>query len=117
VIWLKTQMAKPVGLRKETKAMKIRLKSFFYFDVAKAFGHEQINLKAKKPTLRTLLQEVTRKSKGAVEIVNPQSGRVDDEYFVLVNGHDFQTLPQGLETELSEGGEVGIGLLYFWGGG
>ena len=34
-----------------------------------------------------------------------------------VNGHDFQTLPQGLETELRDGDEVGIGLLYFWGGG
>lgn len=97
--------------------MKIRLKSFFYFDVVKAFGQEQINLKAERPTLRTLLQEVARKSKGEVEIINPQSGRVDDEYFILVNGRDFQTLPQGLETELSEGDEVGIGLLYFWGGG
>jgi len=67
--------------------------------------------------LRTLLQEVARKSEGTVEIINPQSGRVNDEYFVLVNGRDFQILPQGLETELSEGDEVGIGLFYFWGGG
>ena len=110
-------MAKSAGLGKEDKEVKIRLKSFFYFDVTKAFGHEQISLKAERPTLRTLLQEVTRKSEGTVEIINPQSGRVNDEYFVLVNGHDFQTLPQGLETELSEGDEVGIGLLYFWGGG
>jgi molybdopterin converting factor small subunit len=108
---------------KEDKAVKIRLKSFFYFDVKKAFGQEQINLKVdktlrvEKPTLRTLLQEVTRKSKGTVEIINPQSERVDDEYFILVNGRDFQTLPQGLETELNEGDEVGIGMLYFWGGG
>jgi molybdopterin converting factor small subunit len=110
-------MAKPAGLEKENDAVKIRLKSFFYFDVAKAFGHEQISLKAKKPTLRTLLQEVTQKSEGTLEIINPQSERVNDEYFILVNGSDFQTLPQGLETELSEGDEVGIGLLYFWGGG
>ena len=110
-------MAKSAGLGKEDKSVKIRLKSFFYFDVTKAFGHEQISLKDEKPTLRTLLQEVTRKSEGTVEIINPQSGRVNDEYFVLVNGRDFQTLPQGLETELSEGDEVGIGLLYFWGGG
>jgi len=116
-------MAKSAGLGKEDKVVKIRLKSFFYFDVTKAFGHEQISLKVdktlrdEKPTLRTLLQEVSRKSEGAVEIINPQSGRVDDEYFILVNGLDFQTLPRGLETELSEGDEVGIGLLYFWGGG
>jgi len=116
-------MAKFAGLGKEDKSVKIRLKSFFYFNVAKAFGHEQISLKVdktlrdEKPTLRTLLQEVSRKSEGAVEIINPQSGRVDDEYFILVNGLDFQTLPRGLETELSEGDEVGIGLLYFWGGG
>jgi molybdopterin converting factor small subunit len=106
-----------LGLEKEDEAVKIRLKSFFYFDVKKAFGQEQINLKAERATLRTLLQEVTRKSEGTVEIINPQSERVNDEYFVLVNGRDFQTLPQGLETELSEGDEVGIGLLYFWGGG
>jgi len=110
-------MAKSVGLGKEDKAVKIRLKSFFYLDVKKAFGQEQINLKDERPTLRTLLQEVTRKSKGTVEIINPQSGMVDDEYFIIVNGRDFQTLPQGLETELNEGDEVGIGLLYFWGGG
>ena len=97
--------------------MKIRLKSFFHFDVIKAFGHEQINLEAEKATLKTLLQEVTRKSEGTIELIDPQSGRVNEEYFVLVNGREFQALPQGLETELSEGDKVGIGLVYFWGGG
>ena len=115
-------MAKSAGLGKEDKAVKIRLKSFFYFDVAKAFGHEQISLKVdktlrdEKPTLRTLLQQVARKSEGAVEIINPQSGRVDDEYFILVNGRDFQTLPQGLETELNDGDEVDVGLTILTGG-
>jgi len=110
-------VAKSAGIGKEDKAVKIRLKSFFYFDVTKAFGHDQVSLEDERPTLRTLLQEVARKSEETVEIINPQSGRVNDEYFILVNGRDFQTLPQGLETELSEGDEVGIGLLYFWGGG
>lgn len=97
--------------------MRIRLKSFFHFDVAKVFGHDHIELPADGATIRTLLQEIARKSQGAIDAIDSQSGVLDTEYFVLVNGRDLESLPGGLETELSEGDEVGIGMHYFWGGG
>ena len=97
--------------------MKIRLKSFFHFDITRVFDHSQIDLAEDGPTLRVLLQEVTRKSDGEIQVMDPETGHVDTEYFVLLNGHESQTLPQGLETELHQGDEVGIGMMHFWGGG
>ena len=88
--------------------MKIRLKSFFHLDMIKAFGQEQISLE-EGATLKTLLQEMTKKSEGTIALIDLQRGRINDEYFVLVNGRDFQALPQGLETELTDSDEVGIG--------
>jgi hypothetical protein len=97
--------------------MKIRLRSFFHFDVSKAFGSDEIDLSARRVTIRTLLQEIARRSEGTIDAIDPQSGLLNTEYFVLVNGRDLESLPNGLETALREGDEVGLGMNYFWGGG
>jgi len=97
--------------------VRIRLKSFFHFDVAKVFGHDHVELSTDRATIRALLQEIARKSQGAIAAIDSQGGVLDAEYFVLVNGRDLESLPGGLEAELSEGDEVGIGMNYFWGGG
>ncbi|MBM4463844.1 MAG: MoaD/ThiS family protein [Chloroflexi bacterium] len=97
--------------------MRIRLKSFFHFDVSKAFGNDEIELSRGGATIKTLLQEIARRSEGAIEAIDPHSGLLSTEYFVLVNGRDLGTLPEGLETVLREGDEVGLGTNYFWGGG
>jgi molybdopterin converting factor small subunit len=97
--------------------MKIRLRSFFHFDVPKAFGSDEIDLSARRVTIRTLLQEIARRSEGAIDAIDPQSGLLSTEYFVLVNGRDLESLPNGLETALRDGDEVGLGMNYFWGGG
>ena len=97
--------------------MRIRLKSFFHFDVAKVFGHDQMELSTDGATIRTLLQDIARKTQGAIDAIDPQSGMLDNEYFVLLNGRDLENLPDRLETQLREGDEVGIGMNYFWGGG
>jgi molybdopterin converting factor small subunit len=97
--------------------MKIRLRSFFHFDVSKAFGSDEVDLSRGGATIKALLQEIARRSGGAIEAIDPQSGLLSTEYFVLVNGRDLGSLPGGLETTLREGDEVGLGMNYFWGGG
>ena len=97
--------------------MRIRLRSFFHFDVAKIFDDSQIDLAGDRPTLKSLLEEVARKTDGKVPIIAPEANEIDAEYFVLVNGKESQALPQGLETALHDGDEVGIGMMHFWGGG
>ncbi len=89
--------------------MKVYLTSLFEFDVEEAFGDEEMNLKGERATLKTLLQELTRKSEGAIEFIDPQNGKLNDEYFFTINGNEFQDMPKGLETELSDEDEVGIG--------
>lgn len=101
---------------KERQAVKIRLK-FLNLDVTiKDFRLGEINLEADTVTLRTLLQELTRKSGGRVELIDPQSGAFNEEYIALVNRREFESLPQGLETELNDGDEVDIGLTILTGG-
>jgi len=96
--------------------MKIRLKSF-NFDVVDIFGRSEVDIEADPATLKSLLQELTQNSRGRIELIDPQDGEFNEEYIVLVNKHEFRTLPQELETQLSDGDEVQIGLLYILEGG
>jgi len=89
--------------------VKVRLASLFEFDVIQAFGHEEVNLETERTTLKALLLELAQKSKGVVEFIDPQGNQFIGDYFVQVNGIDFDQLPQGLETEINDGDEVGIG--------
>lgn len=96
--------------------MKIRLK-FLNLDVTiEDFILSEINIEADTITLRSLLQELIWKSGGRVELIAPHSGAFDEEYIVLVNGRGFESLPQGLETELNDGDEVDVGLTILTGG-
>jgi hypothetical protein len=97
--------------------MKIQLKSFFHYDLAEVFDRGQIQLEDDKATLRDLLNEVAQKSHGRVQVVDPESGEMDTDYFVLLNGHEVPAMPQGPGAELHDGDEVGIGMMHFWGGG
>ena len=97
--------------------MKIRLRSFFHFDVAEVFDQGQVQLADDRSKLRDLLTEVVRRSNGKAQVMDPATGEFDTDYFVLLNGRELQRLEQGLETELHDGDEVGIGMMHFWGGG
>jgi len=96
--------------------LRIRLKSFFHFDVARAFGSEWVELPGERVTLRHVLEEVVERTRGKVQIIDPVQG-IDTEYFVLVNGAEVPSAPESLATELHEGDEVGVGMMHFWGGG
>ena len=97
--------------------MKIGLKILNLDVTIRDYSLGEINIEADTVTLRSLLQELIWKSGGRVELIDPQSGAFNEEYIVLVNGRGFESLPQGLETELNDGDEVDIGLLYILEGG
>ena len=96
--------------------MKIQLKSF-NFDVVDIFGQSEVNIEAEPATVRSLLQQLTQKSGGRLELIDPQGGEFNEEYIVLVNKREFRALPRELDTELNDGDEVQIGLLYILEGG
>lgn len=97
--------------------MKIRLKSFFHFDVAQAFGSDWLDLPGQKTTLRKVLDEIVQRTGGRVDIIDTNGQGIGADYFVLVNGIEVQPAPDNLDRELREGDEVGVGMMHFWGGG
>lgn len=97
--------------------MKIRLKSFFHFDVAQAFGSDRLELPGDQITLRKVLEEIVRRTGGRVDIIDTDGQGIGADYFVLVNGVEVQPATDNLDKELREGDEVGVGMMHFWGGG
>lgn len=97
--------------------MKIRLHTFFHFDVARVFGSDWIELPGDTATLGSLLEEVVRRTDKKVNIIDPNGQGIDSDYFVLVNGTEVPSRPESLQRELQEGDEVGVGMMHFWGGG
>ncbi len=102
--------------QKGVNRLRIRLKSFFHFDVGRAFGSEWVEFPGDILTLRRVLEEVAQKTEGRVQIIDRVQG-IDSEYFVLVNGIEVPSTPRSLAMELHEGDEVGVGMMHFWGGG
>lgn len=98
--------------------MKIQLKSFFHFDITEILGDSYLlDINADKATIRDILVEVRRRSKDKIKVIDHETGDIDVDHFVLLNGRDVQGLPKGLNTRVKEGDEVGIGMMYHWGGG
>jgi hypothetical protein len=97
--------------------MKVRLKSFFHYDLDQVVDRGMMELEGGSPTLRELLSEIALRSHGEVRVVDPETGEMDAEFFILLNGCEVPAMPQGLETKLRDGDEVGIGKMHFWGGG
>ena len=70
----------------------------------------QVDLKSERATIRTLLEELSRKQyEGRIVFIDPETSEVDPtDYSVMVNGAAWEFLPQRLETELIEGDKVSI---------
>ncbi len=97
--------------------MKIRLKSFFHYDLDEILDRGMMELEGDSPTLRDLLSEIALRSHGKVRVIDPETGEMDAEYFILLNWREVPAMPRKLETELKDNDEVGIGMMHFWGGG
>ncbi|MCX6013855.1 MAG: MoaD/ThiS family protein [Chloroflexi bacterium] len=89
--------------------MKIQLQSLFGLDVIKAFGGDEVEIGEEKVTLKTLLHELDRLSGGIIKLVDAETGEIAGEYFILVNGNNSKSLLHGLDTELNDDDEIGIG--------
>lgn len=94
--------------------MKIALK---YFNVsgATALG-DKIDLEAESISLRAFLRILFELSEGKAEFIDPETGELNMEYHVAVNGCLCSPLNRGLETELKDGDEVKILNLALGGG-
>ncbi len=85
--------------------MKIVLKTNFSLGAERNGRTEEIDLPA--PTLKTVLEYVSRKYQNGRDLYNPETSVMDPEEFsLLLNGSSYQFLPQKLLTPLSEGDEV-----------
>ena len=89
--------------------MRIQLHSIFGLEAIKAFGGDEVEIEADEITLKTFLLMLTRQSGETIKLIDPQTGDISGDYFVVINGRDCQSLVHGLETELRDGDEVSIG--------
>jgi len=79
------------------------------FDFGGEIEDGEVELKSDHATIRTLLEELARWYSGEVTFINPETDEIDpDEYMVLVNGGEWEFLPERLETKLEEGDRVSI---------
>jgi molybdopterin converting factor small subunit len=66
-------------------------------------------------TLRALvsgLAQVYKKAGVDLEPINPRTNDVDEDYDVLINGKDYSTTPDRLDTKLQDGDSVKLKILY-----
>jgi hypothetical protein len=66
-------------------------------------------------TLRALvtgLAEVYKKAGVDFEPINPRTNDMDEDYDVLINGKDYSTSPDRLDTKLEDGDNVKLKILY-----
>ena len=95
--------------------MKISLES--NVDLWEIFGQKgKVELEIQSPTLRSVLEELSNRSQGRVELIDPRTGDVEIDCFLFINGSIHYSLPRGLDTELKNGDEVKITFLGLGGG-
>ena len=70
-------------------------------------------------TLRELLgglAEAYRSAGVDFEPINPRTNDMDEDYDVLINGNNYITLPNRLDTKLEDGDKVKLKILWRWDG-
>ena len=87
--------------------MKILLETNFGWGWESNDG--EVELTDSQPTLRALLEELSRRYPEGGTFIDPETNKVDpDEYLVTVNGGSWEFLPERLETKLNKGDRVAI---------
>jgi len=87
--------------------VRIRLET--NFDFWGKIKDGEVELKNNQATVRTLLEELAEGYSEEVIFIDPETNEVDpDEYMVLVNGGEWEFLPERLETRLKEGDRVSV---------
>ncbi len=90
--------------------MKLTIKS--NFDP----GAGEMELPDSGYTLRDLMQELSLRNWRKMRFIDPQTNDIDDFFMVAVNGQDYRTLPNGIETQLKDGDEIQVDVMTFVGG-
>jgi molybdopterin converting factor small subunit len=86
-------------------------------DLCEIFGQKgKAELEIQAATVRGLLEELSDRSQGRVELIDHRTGDVDIDCFLSINGSLHYSLPRGLDTELKNGDEVKITFLGLGGG-
>lgn len=78
-----------------------------------------IEIEVEAETIRDLLirlAELYRQADVDFEPIDPGTDDLDFDYDVLVNGKNYVNLSHGLETELRDGDEVKVKMLWRWDG-
>lgn len=78
-----------------------------------------IEIEVEGETLRELLTQISDRYKQAkvdFEPINPGTNDLDFDFDVLVNEKNYVALPHGLNTELRDGDEVKLKMLWRWDG-
>ena len=78
-----------------------------------------IEAEVKGETLRALLTTLAKAYKQAgvdFEPINPRTNDMDEDYDVLINGKNYITIPDGLNTKLEDGDSVKLKILWRWDG-
>jgi hypothetical protein len=97
---------------------RIRLKSI-NLDIKDIFGEEFVEIKEDFISLRSLLQELTRKAGTKITFIQNSGAIVNEAYTILLNGQSLQIQTTGLETKLrlKEGDELNIIRINIFSGG
>jgi len=66
--------------------------------------------------LLTFLAEAYKKAGVDFEPINPRTNDMDEDYDVLINGNNYITLPNRLDTKLEDGDKVKLKILWRWDG-
>ena len=79
------------------------------FDLWGEFEEHEVDLPESSPTLRVLLEEVSRNADGEFRIIDPERDDIDPfAYQVFIRGSAYQLLPDRLETRLREGEKISV---------
>jgi len=89
--------------------MKISVKG--YFNLQKAMdGNSQIVVEKATATLKEVLDDLSdRFGKDLTELIyDPGTGEPASHIILLVNGRNYLSMPERLETELKDGDEIAL---------
>ncbi len=95
--------------------MRIVLKS--NFEVNGIFEKGYIDMAGDETNLRHLIDELSRRSGGSMEIISPKTREINPEDFsISLNGMEYPFLPQRLDTRLKERDVVDVMITVLGGG-
>ena len=89
--------------------MKITVKG--YFSLLKAIGGTSpIEVERPAATLREVLDELSRRfgAEFADSVYDYQKGEAAGHVLLMLNGRNYLSMPEGLETPLKEGDEISL---------